>query len=214
MSEEEKFLEAVRKIKEQESKKDKKRNFDQTIDLIVNLKDFDARKDSFNVFADVPNKIKEKKIAGFFEKENKLVKVIKKDDFPKFKEKKDIKKLIRNYDFFIANAKLMPAIATTFGRILGPVGKMPNPQLGVLDSEDENFIKEIVDKINSSIRIRVKEPSIKVGIAKESLTDEQIAENALIVYRKLVDTLPKKVDNIRNVKIKLTMSKPVNVELK
>lgn len=214
MSEEEKFLDAVRKIKEQESEKDKKRNFDQTIDLIVNLKDFDVRKDSFNVFVEVPNKIKEKKIAGFFEKENKLVKVIKKDDFPKFKEKKDIKKLIRNYDFFIANAKLMPAIATTFGRILGPVGKMPNPQLGVLNSEDENSVKEIVDKINSSIRIKVKEPSIKIGIAKESLTDEQIAENALTVYRKIVDTLPKKIDNIRNVKIKLTMSKPVSVEIK
>lgn len=214
MSEEEKFLDAVRKIKEQENKKDKKRNFDQTIDLIVNLKDFDAKKSSFTIFVEVPNKIKDKKIAGFFEKENKLVEVIKKDDFPKFKEKKDIKKLIRSYDFFIANAKLMPAIATTFGRVLGPVGKMPNPQLGVLNSEDENPIKEVINKINSSVRIKVKEPSIKIGIAKESLTDEQIVENALIVYRKIVDALPKKIDNIRNVKIKLTMSKPVNVEIK
>mgnify|MGYP001579345790 FL=1 len=214
MSEEEKFLDAVRKIKEQENKKDKKRNFDQTIDLIVNLKDFDVKKSSFTIFVEVPNKIKDKKIAGFFEKENKLVEVIKKDDFPKFKEKKDIKKLIRSYDFFIANAKLMPAIATTFGRILGPVGKMPNPQLGVLNSEDENLIKEVMDKINSSVRIKVKEPSIKIGIAKESLTDEQIVENALIVYRKIVDSLPKKIDNIRNVKIKFTMGKPVNVEIK
>ncbi|MEK6872719.1 MAG: hypothetical protein AABW90_01770 [Nanoarchaeota archaeon] len=214
MIEEEKFLDAVRKIKEQENKRDKKRNFDQTIDLIVNLKDFDAKKSSFTIFVEVPNKIKDKKIVGFFEKENKLVEVIKKDDFLKFKEKKDIKKLIRSYDFFIANAKLMPAIATTFGRILGPVGKMPNPQLGVLNSEDENSIKEVVDKINFSIRIKVKEPSIKIGIAKESLNDEQIVENALIVYRKIVDALPKKIDNIRNVKIKLTMAKPVNVELK
>ena len=214
MSEEEKFLDAVRKIKELESKKDKKRNFNQTIDLIINLKDFDVRKDSFSVFVEVPNKIKDKKIVGFFEKENKLIKVIKKDDFPKFKEKKDIKKLIRNYDFFIANAKLMPAIATTFGRILGPVGKMPNPQLGVLNSEDENLVKELIDKLNSNIRIKVKEPSIKIGIAKESLTDEQIAENALTVYRKIVDTLPKKIDNVRNVKIKLTMGKPVNVDIK
>ena len=214
MSEEEKFLDAVRKIKELESKKDKKRNFNQTIDLIINLKDFDVRKDSFSVFVEVPNKIKEKKIVGFFEKENKLIKVIKKDDFPKFKEKKDIKKLIRSYDFFIANAKLMPAIATTFGRILGPVGKMPNPQLGVLNSEDENLVKELIDKLNSNIRIKVKEPSIKIGIAKESLTDEQIAENALTVYRKIVDTLPKKIDNVRNVKIKLTMGKPVNVDIK
>lgn len=214
MANQKKFLEAVKKLREQESKREKKINFNQTIDLIVNLKDFDVKKASFNVFAQAPNKIKDKKIAGFFEKDNNLVEVIKKDDFVKYNQKKDIKKLVRNYDFFIANVKLMPAIATNFGRILGPSGKMPSPQLGILNSEDENVIKELIDKINFSVRIKVKEPSIKIGIAKESLDDEKIAENAVAVYNKILDNLPKKIDNIRNVKIKLTMAKPVNVELK
>ena len=214
MTIEEKFLEAVKKLREQENNKEKKRNFDQTIDLIVNLKEFDVKKASFNVFAQVPNKIKEKKIAGFFEKDNKLVEVIKKEEFVKYNQKKDIKKLINNYDFFIANIKLMPVIATTFGRFLGPSGKMPSPQLGILNSEDENVVKELIDKINFSVRIKVKEPSIKIGIAKESLDDKKIAENAFAAYSKILDNLPKKIDNIRNVKIKLTMANPVNVELK
>lgn len=214
MSNQKKILGAVKELREQENNKEKKRNFDQTIDLIVNLKDFDVKKAGFNVFVQVPNKIKDKKIAGFLEKDNNLIEIIKKDDFLKFKEKKDIKKLVKNYDFFIANAKLMPAIATTFGRVLGPSGKMPSPQLGILNSEDENVIKELIDKINFSVRIKVKEPSIKIGIAKESLDDEKIAENAFAVYSKILDNLPKKIDNIRNIKIKLTMGKPVNVELK
>lgn len=206
---EEKFLEAVKKLRTSE----KKVNFDQTVDLIVNLKDFDVRREAFNIFIPLPHKVKDKKIAGFLEKDSKLIDTIKQVEFPKYKEKKDIKKLIRNYDFFVANAKLMPAIATSFGRVLGPVGKMPSPQLGILPNEDENMIKAIIDKINSTIRVRVKEPSIKVAIGKQSLKDEEIAGNAFATLSKILEQLPRKKDNIRNVKIKLTMDKPVVVEI-
>jgi len=209
MSDEEKFLKAIEKIKSSE----KKVNFDQTVDLIINLKEFDVRRSAFNLFIQVPNKIKDKKIAGFFEKKSDLIDTIKKDEFAKFKEKKDIKKLTKKYDFFVSNAKLMPAVATAFGRILGPAGKMPSPQLGILPSEDEKMIKAIINKINSNVRIIVKEPSIKIGIAKQSLTDEQIMQNAVSVYHKILESLPRGKDNVRNVKIKLTMDKPVLVEI-
>ena len=207
MAIEEKFLEAVKKLRETE----KKVNFDQTIDLIINLKNFDVRREAFNMFISVPNKVKDKKIAGFFEKKSSFIDTITKDDFGKYKEKKDFKKLIKQYDFFIANAKLMPAIATAFGRLLGPAGKMPSPQLGILPVEDEKLIKGLIDKINSTIRIRVKESSIKIAIGKESLNDEQIVENATTIYNKILETLSKKKDNIKNVLIKFSMDKPVKV---
>ena len=206
---EEQFIKALEKAKITE----KKVNFDQTVDLIINLKNFDVRKEAFNIFIPLPEKIKNKKIAGFLEKDSKLIYTIKKDNFPSYKEKKDAKKLVKSYDFFIANAKLMPAVATTFGRVLGPVGKMPSPQLGVLISEDEKAIQELLKKINSSIRVRVKEPSIKIGVAKQSLSKEAIIENLVFAYNKILEALPKKRDNIRNVKIKLTMGKPVGVEI-
>ncbi|VVB78514.1 50S ribosomal protein L1 [uncultured archaeon] len=209
MSNEENFANAIKKLRETKEKK----NFDQTIDLIVNLKGFDVRREAFNTFIQLPNKVKNKRIAAFLEKESKAVDTIKKDDFPRYKEKKDIKKLIKKYDFFIASAKLMPAIATSFGRFLGPVGKMPSPQLGILPSEEEPVIKAVIEKINSNVRVRVKEPSIKIGIGKESLTDEQIMRNAITVYAKLIELLPRKNDNIRNIKIKSTMGKPINVQL-
>jgi len=209
MSEEDKILKAVEKLRETE----RKRNFDQTIDLIVNLKEFDVRRHSFNIFIQLPFKIRDKKIAGFFEKENNLVSAIKKDDFPKYKEKKEIKKLIKEYDFFIANAKLMPAVATAFGRILGPAGKMPSPQLGIVPNEDEKIIQGLINKINSTVRLRVKEPSIKIGIGRESLSNDEIVKNTIAAYHRILENLPKRKDNIKNVKIKLTMDKPVNIEI-
>jgi large subunit ribosomal protein L1 len=209
MANEKNFLEAIEKIKASE----KKVNFDQTVDLIINLKEFDVRREAFNIFIPVPNKIKDKKIAGFFEKDSTIIDSIRKEQFGKYKEKKDVRKLIKQYDFFVANAKLMPAVATSFGRVLGPVGKMPSPQLGILPVEDDKMVEAIVNKINSTVRVRVKEPSIKIAIAKQSMDADKIAENALAVYQKILETLPRKRDNIRNVKIKLTMDKPETVKI-
>ena len=208
----ESIIKALKTLRENESQREKKRNFNQTVDLIVNLREFDVKRNGFNTFVTLPHKIKDKKVAGFLEKESKLVSTIKKENFPRFKEKKDLKNLVKEYDFFISNAKLMPAFATAFGRVLGPAGKMPSPQLGILTNEDDAAIKTLLDKINSSVRVVVKEPSIKVGVAKESLDDDKIAGNALAVYSKILDNLPRGLDQIRNIKIKFTMSKPVLVE--
>jgi large subunit ribosomal protein L1 len=209
MNEEESFLKAIEELRKISTKK----KFNQTIDLIINLREFDVRRGAFSLFIQVPNKVKDKKVAGFFEKKSKVIDTVTKEEFAGYKEKKDLKRLVGNYDFFVANAKLMPAIATTFGRTLGPAGKMPSPQLGILVSEDDNNVNEVIKKVNSTVKIKVKEPSIKVAIGSESLKDEQIMKNAVAVYSKILDTLPRKKDNIRNVKIKFTMSKPVSVGL-
>ena len=206
---EDNFKNALKELR----KAGKKSKFDETVDLIVNLKNFDARKDAFSMFLEMPVKIKDKKIAGFFEKDSKVIDTIKKEDFPRYKEKKDVRRLVKEYDFFIANAKLMPSIATSFGRVLGPAGKMPSPQLGILTNEDDNTIKQLNERINSTLRVRVKEPSIKIGIAKESFKDEDIVKNAVFAYQRVLESLPKKIDNVRNIKIKFTMGKPTPVKL-
>ena len=162
------ILDAVKKIRSNENERKEKRTFDQTLDLIVNLKEFDVRRQAFTTFASLPKKFKDKKVIAFFEKESSLVDSIQKENFVQYKDKKDIKKLIRTYDTFIASAKLMPAVATSFGRVLGPAGKMPSPQLGIVPQEEDATVKAMLEKVNTTVKIAVKEPSIKVGVGKFS----------------------------------------------
>ena len=112
-----------------ELRKDKERKFDQTVDLIINLQKFDVKRNSVNIFVVVPYKVKEKKICAFLESKNNNVETITQTEFKKYSEKKELKRVVGKYDFFMAEAGLMPKIATTFGRVLGPAGKMPSPQL-------------------------------------------------------------------------------------
>jgi len=172
------------------------------------------KRDNIATVITLPNKFKDKNVCGFLNNPSKVVKTITKLDFPKYKEKKDLKKLIKEYDAFIASAQLMPAVATVFGKVLGPAGKMPSPQLGVVMQETDAAITELVGKISKSIRVKAKEPSIKIVVAKDDMSDEKIMENIKASYFGIVDALPTKRENVKNVMIKLTMSKPIKVEIK
>jgi large subunit ribosomal protein L1 len=195
-----------------ELRKNEKRKFEQTIDLIINLKGIDVKRDNVSVIINLPHKFKEKKVCGFLEKKSNLVRTITKPDFVKYKDKKALKMLVKEYDFFIASAPLMPSVATTFGKVLGPLGKMPSPQLGIIAQENDSEIGKALEKISNSMKIRAKEPSIKVPIGKENLDDEKIIENFNAVYNSILNALPNNKGNVRSVMIKLTMSKPIKVE--
>ena len=197
----------------EELRKDKTRKFDETLDLIINLRKFDIKRNNINTFITIPHKIKDKKICGFIESKSQLIDTIPKAAFIKYKDKKPIKNLVKQYDFFISSAPNMPSVATTFGRILGPAGKMPSPKLGIIMNESEKDIKEVVEKINSVVRVQTKEPSIKVSIGKKSMTDAQISENIKAVYSAVLNELPNQKENIKSVLVKSTMSKPIKVEM-
>lgn len=197
-----------------ELRKQEKCKFDQSIDLIINLKGIDVKRDNIATVIAIPYKIKEKKVCGFLTKKSELVRTITQPDFQKYKEKKPMKELVKEYDFFIAAAPLMPSVASTFGKVLGPTGKMPSPQLGVLMKEDDASIKQLLEKISTAIKIRVKEPSVKVSIGKESMKDIELIDNLTAIYQGLISALPTKKDNIKNIMIKTTMGKPLMVEMK
>jgi len=197
-----------------ELRKEKERKFDQTVDLIINLQKYDIKKNPLNLFISVPHKIKDKKICGFLEIKNKNIETITKDGFKKYSDKKELKKLVKKFDFFIAEASLMPKVATTFGRILGPVGKMPSPQLGILANVNEKTINELKVKINNSIKIRTKEASIKLAIGKQNMKDEEIIENIITVYNAILKALSREKDNIKNIEVKFTMTKPQKIKIR
>lgn len=200
---------ALTELRKNESKK-----FKQTVDLIVNLQKFEVKKTPLNIFVRIPHKSKDKKIAAFFESESEFIDTITEIDFKKYSDKKKLKNLVKKYDFFIAQAKLMPKVATVFGRVLGPAGKMPSPQMGIVLNADEKAINELKEKINTSLRIRAKEPSIKVAVGKEDMKDEEIIENALSIYNELLKALPRDKENIKNIELKFTMTKPIKMKVR
>lgn len=190
------------------------RKFNQTVDLIINLQKFDPKKNQMSIFVNVPFKIKEKRICAFLEVQNAKIETITPEQFKKYSDKKELKKLVKRFDFFVAEGSVMPRVATTFGKVLGPAGKMPSPQLGVLMNVNDKEIDEIKRKIENNVKVRIKEPSVKLAIGKQSMKDSEIVSNAVAVYSAVLKAMPKEIDNIKNVEIKFTMTKPQKVKIR
>lgn len=205
-------MELTQAIKELRSQPERK--FDQTFDLIVNLRGIDTKKTNLSFVVSIPNKFKDKTVCAFLNEKSEIVPTITKPEFARFSDKLALKKLVKRYDFFIAHASLMPSVASTFGKVLGPTGKMPSPQLGIMMKDTTDEIKNTLAKISKSAKIRVKEANVKIAVGKLSMTDDKLVENIKTVYDGIIQALPLKVDNTRNVLLKLTMSKPVEVQIK
>ena len=198
----------------------KKRNFKQSYDLIINLKGIDTKKKEHQIdtFITLPHlrgkKVKVCALVGpELEGQAKGIcdSVILSDNFEKYKDKKEIKKIADSFDFFIAQANIMPKVATVFGRVFGPRGRMPNPKSGCIVPPNAN-LKPLYEKLQRTVRATVKSaPLIQCGIGTEDMDSDNITENALTVYNSLLQVLPNEKHNIKEVYIKLTMGKPIKV---
>ena len=83
--------------------------------------------------------------------------------------------------------------------------------MGIIASTDEKTIRELKEKINNSIRIRTKEPSIKLCVGKQDMKDGEITENITAIYNSVIKSLSKGKENIKNLEIKFTMTKPKKI---
>ena len=211
-----KVLNALKELK----KDDKKRNFVQSYDLIITLKGLDLKKTEQKVDFFVTlhyNKGKKSKLGAFVGPElsddaKKVFEtVITPDDFPKFADKKIMKKLADEHDFFISQANIMGQVAGAFGRVLGPRGKMPNPKAGCVVPPKAN-LGPLYERLQSMVRISAKKfPVIQVKVGTEEMSDEDLAKNILYFYDQIVHHLPKERHNIRGALIKLSMTKPIKM---
>jgi len=202
-------------------KQTKKRKFSQSVDLIINLQDLDFKKpsDQVDFFVTMHYPIGKKlKICGLvgpeLEEESKKV-----CDFtvPQLKfgeyqsDKKKLKHLAKDYDYFIAQANIMPKVAQVFGRFLGPKNKMPNPKVGAVVPPKAN-LSPLYEKLQKTIRLVArKDPILHLLVGKEEMKDEEIADNVATVYDQLIHHLPKEKNNVKSVYLKFTMSKPVKI---
>ncbi|MCK5107768.1 MAG: 50S ribosomal protein L1 [Nanoarchaeota archaeon] len=203
----------------QARKETKPRKFSQSFDLIINLRNLDLKKNQNQVddFVELHytkgKKIKVCALVGTeLEAEAKKVcdKTIRVDEFTKL-DKKEIKKIGAEHDYFIAQANIMPKVAASFGRVLGPHGKMPNPKAGCVVSPKAN-LQPLYDKLQKFVKLTTKKGgSVKSLIGIESMKDEEIADNILVSYQHFIHILPQGDNNVKNVMVKLTMGKPCKI---
>ncbi|HEY9703469.1 MAG TPA: 50S ribosomal protein L1 [Allocoleopsis sp.] len=204
-------------------KDSEKKNFMQMVDLVINLQDLDFKKPEHQIdfYITLPHSSgKKKKIAAlvdvdlFDEAKNVCDTTIPLYQFEDFsKDKKKIKKLAKQNDFFIAQSTIMTKIAATFGRVLGPKNKMPNPKAGCVVLPKTN-LKPLYDKLQKTVRVLARNrPLVQISIGNEGMTDEQLADNLYTVYDQLIHHLPKERNNLKNMFIKTTMGTAKKVEV-
>ncbi len=196
----------------------KDRNFEQTWDLIINLKGIDLKKPENRFTAEMvlPNgRGKEPKVAVFADlmaneaKKHADFVITKKELEQLASNKKKMKRIAGDYDFFFAEAPLMPIIGKSLGVALGPRGKMPKPM------PPKGDIEPLIKSPKRMVRVILKEtPVIYAVVGSEKMKDEDIAANMKAVFNLVKEKLPKGRNNIKSTMIKLTMGKPVKVDMK
>ena len=167
-----------------------KRNFKQSLDLIMNLKGIDLKKPEHQVNIFVTFQYgtgKDVSVCALVDSDlaskarEACDETITIDQFERFKSKAEAKKLANKYDFFIAQSSIMPKVATVFGRYLGPKGKMPNPKIGSVLTPASN-IKQLYDQLKRTVLLVTKnEPTIKCRIGNEDTKDDEAIDNTLAV---------------------------------
>jgi large subunit ribosomal protein L1 len=198
----------------------KKRNFPQSIELIVNLKNIDLKRPENRIqeVVELPHAFLEKgnkicviasgELALKAEKAGADV-VIKREELEALAgDKKKQKKLSKSYDFFIAEAPLMPLIGKILGPILGPRGKMPAPVPPRAD------IAQQLHKYEKAVRLGMRrQPVLQCCVGTENMQNEEIVENIQAVFGRIERKLKKGLLNVQSVFIKTTMGPVVLVKM-
>ncbi len=197
----------------------KKRNFKQAIDLIINLKDVDLKKEKIEFFIDLHyDKGRKAKICALvgpelYDQAKKVCdRAIRTDEFPEFaKDKKKGKKLAKEFDVFIAQGNIMANVASAFGRTFGPLGKMPNPKAGAVVPPTAN-LAPVYEKLQKLVTVKcIKTPIVQIRIGIEDMDEEKLLDNILTVLKGLETNLPNHGNNIGKTYIKFTMGPVIEV---
>lgn len=209
------LLQTIKEVKE----KSKKRSFVQSIELIISLRDVDPKKPEGKIqeLIELPNSTgKENRVCVVASGEMALKAkkanadlVIKKTELQALAgDKKKQKELAKAYDFFIAEAPLMPLVGKILGATLGPKGKMPTPVPPTAN------IAEHIKKHRKMVFIRVREqPVLQCRVGTENMEDNKIAENSQAVIRRVEGKLRRGIKNIRSIHLKTSMGSPIKMKM-
>ena len=188
----------------------KKRNFTETVELAINLKDVDLTIPKNRIQEDIilPNgrgkavkitvigggelALKAKDVADLVITPEELGAIA--DD------KKQAKKIANSTTYFIAEAPLMAQVGKRLGTVLGPRGKMPKPIAPGADPAP------MIDGLRKSVSIRTKDrKTFHAPVGSVDMDPEKSAENIDLVLKRVESHLEKGEHNIASAYVKTTM---------
>jgi len=192
----------------------KKRNFLQSVELYVKLREIDLKKpeNRFSLQVELPNfpSSKENKVAvitsgALLAQARKLnVPVISREELESLAgNKKAARKLASQYDFFVSEVSLMPLVGKILGPFLGPKDRMP---IAVAPNAD---LAPIVERLKRSVLVRMKSQStVSSFIGTEDMPVEKLNENATKVISALEQKIQDAQRKIDKIVVKTTMGSP------
>src|ERR671924_586767 len=154
--------------------KTEKRKFNQSVELAVKLRELDLKRpesrinESLELPTPASKDVKVAVIAGgdlaVRAKNAGADLVIGRDELDKMgREKKEARKLAQKYDFFVAEAPLMPLVGKSLGQMLGPRGKMPTPVPPTAPIDD------VIKRQRRNVRLKMKDqPVIQVRLGRRT----------------------------------------------
>ena len=207
------LVEVIKQAKES----DKTRKFQQSIELILVFKDIDVKKGfAINETIQLPKKMSKSASVciiaagdlGIQAKNAKADRVMNEAELIQLgKNKRESRKVINKYDFFLADTKLMPTVGKVLGQLLGPRGKMPTP------IPFNAPVEALLERFRTSVGVKVKGSlSLSCKIGEESMEDADLAANASTIAAAIEKKLPNGDKNIRKIMIKTTMGKAIRLE--
>ena len=194
----------------------KPKKFTQAIELIINFKDIDVKKGfALNEVVQLPKTSSPATVCviatgdmSLKAKQANADAVIGTTELDKFAtNKRESRKFINKYDFFLADTKLMPTVGKVLGQLLGPRGKMPTP------IPFNAPVEALLERFRTSVKVKVRGSlSLSCKIGEESMEDADLAANANTVAAAIEKKLPNGDKNIRRIMIKTTMGKAIRLE--
>lgn len=203
----------------EEARNAKKRNFTQSVDLILNLTDLDLKKpeNRLSENIDLPHPPKKgTRIVVFASgdlairaKSSGADQVMGRENLDAFGgNKKAVKKLAESTDFFIAETTMMSSVGKVLGPVLGPRGKMPTP------IPPNAPIENILARHSRIVRVRIRDQlNAQCKVGSEEMSNEELADNIQAVIARLEARLPKGLRNVREVGVKTSMGPFVKIEM-
>jgi len=202
-----------KKIEEAKSKSTQ-RKFKQSVELSMNFKEVDLESAEYKlnlnillpkgrgkdikigIFADGDMNVRAKKVSDY---------VLNKAEIEEYaRNKRRMRKFATDCYAFIAQPDMMPLIGKTWGVVLGPRGKMPQP---VPDSAD---LTTITNRIKNTVRIRSKKnPTIQVPVGIEEMSPDDLADNVSVVLDAVERIIPK--EKVQSAYLKTTMGSVIRL---